>query len=368
MFFYGPLRSLPLLEVVLGRDVDPAHLRPAILTDHQMLQSTDGSYPVLRPDWHWEVQGECVDGLGADDRERLDFYAACFGLSAQVMPLTDGSVAEVFMPDGEHPAGDLPWMFEEWEPAMSAHSMAVANEVMYYFGQRDPSDVSRILPRVRARATSYMLAQNSRHGQGTLDGAVEILNFRRAYSEFFALDEITFRHERFDGTMSEPLRRGVFVNSDAAIILPYDPVRDRVLLVEQVRMGPIGRGDPVRWQLEPVAGLVDPGEDPEATARREGREEANVTFGEVIPVAESYASPGAATDFFHIFVGLCDLPDEKGGIHGLEQEGENIRVHLMAVDDLLTMADDRRLANVELGLLAYWLARHRSGLRGRPTA
>lgn len=178
------------------------------------------------------------------------------------------------------------------------------------------------------------------------------------------MDEIELRHETFDGGMSDGMERAVFVSSDAAIVLPYDPVRDRVLLVEQVRLGPIGRDDPVRWQMEPVAGLIDPGETPEQAARREGAEEAGLVFGALEPVGECYASPGAATDFFHLFVGMCDLPDGSAGIGGEEQEGENIRSHLIPFSDLLALADDRRVANAPLALLAFWLARHRARLRG----
>lgn len=196
-----------------------------------------------------------------------------------------------------------------------------------------------------------------------MQGRVDILERTRVHTNFFGMDEITMRHETFDGGMSEPLNRSVFVTSDASIVLPYDPVRDRVLLVEQIRLGPIGRYDPVVWQMEPIAGLVDPGESPEDAAHREAREEAGLTFDALEPVAECYPSPGGNTDFFHIYVGLCDLPDTATGIGGAEDEGENIRSHVMAFDALMALAEDRRTANAPLTLATYWLAHHRARLR-----
>ena len=198
---------------------------------------------------------------------------------------------------------------------------------------------------------------------GLLQGRVEIETRRRAHTGFFGFDEFELRHETIDGAMSDVIDRSVFISSDAALVLPYDAVRDRVLLVEQVRMGPIGRHDPMMWHLEPVAGLIDPGEQPADTARREAFEEAGLEFHHLEEVAEGYASPGATTEFFHMFVGLCDLPDTQTRYGGEIAEGEDIRAHVMAFDTLLEMAEDRRTSNVPLTLLAYWLAHHRTRLR-----
>ena len=104
-------------------------------------------------------------------------------------------------------------------------------------------------------------------------------------------NDVILRHETFTGDMTNELRRSVFVSSDASIVLPYDPVRDKVLLVEQIRLGPIGRRDPVVWQMEPVAGLIDPGETPQETAHREAMEVDETDFETVIDVFFDYFNP-----------------------------------------------------------------------------
>jgi nudix-type nucleoside diphosphatase (YffH/AdpP family) len=216
---------------------------------------------------------------------------------------------------------------------------------------------------IRARAASRVNAAASRHGQGTMSGRIDVVETHRPYARFFALDDIRLRHERFDGTMSDTVDRAVFIAADAAILLPYDPARDRVLLVEQMRMGPFARGDRACWQLEPIAGRIDAGETPQQAARREAQEEAGLVLGKIETIAEVYASPGNSTEFYYIFCGLADLPDSAGGLGGLDTEDEDIRAHVMSFDALLALVEGQGAANAPLVLAAYWLARHRDRLR-----
>ncbi|WP_299749023.1 NUDIX domain-containing protein [uncultured Tateyamaria sp.] len=363
LFFYGTLQHVPLLERVLGRSADSIDLAPASLRDYVALSEQEGHYPVLRQRANAETAGIIVRGLSTEDFARLNYYEGGFDYELRAVTLTSGEAADVYVPGQTVSSTDDVWDFSAWQERWGAMTVWAAEEVMDGFGKLDAEEVARRFPRIRARAWSKVLAQSGRHGQGVLDGRVDIVSHTRAHTNFFAMDEVALRHETFGGDMSDQIERAVFISSDAAIVLPYDPVRDRVLLVEQIRLGPIGRNDPVQWQMEPVAGLIDPGETAEEAARREGAEEAGLEFRLLEPAGECYASPGAATDFFHLFVGICDLPDDSAGIGGQEDEGENIRSHLLSFVDLLEMADDRRVANAPLALLTYWLARHRARLR-----
>mgnify|MGYP005993594145 CR=1 FL=1 len=216
---------------------------------------------------------------------------------------------------------------------------------------------------IRARADAQVRAAKSLHGQDGFQGQVDVLTRTRSYSNFYALDDITLRHTRFDGSLSETLERAVLIDGDAAIVLPYDPVRDRVLLVEQVRLGPIGRGDRAVWQLEPVAGRIDPGEAPEQAARREAKEEAGLKLGRLEKIAETYPSPASSTGFYYVYLGLADLPDAPCGIGGLADEDEDIRSHLMSFDELMARVARFDLANGPVVMAAYYLAHHRDRLR-----
>lgn len=211
--------------------------------------------------------------------------------------------------------------------------------------------------RVRAGKTA---GRGLRAGAGDVEADLP----RPAYSGFFGLTLWRLRHRRFDGGMSPWLAREVFVAGDAVTVLPYDPLRDRVLLVEQMRMGPLGRGDPLPWQLEAIAGRIDPGETPEAAARREAVEEAGLVLGRLEKVAEYYPTPGAVTEYLYSYVGLCNLPDGVAGLFGAAEEAEDIKGHLLPFDRVLEVMASGEIGNAPLLLTLLWLQRERARLRG----
>tara|TARA_R110002049_G_scaffold23545_7_gene83525 strand:+ start:11101 stop:12234 length:1134 start_codon:yes stop_codon:yes gene_type:complete len=363
LFCYGTLRHLPLLQIVLGRAPDDLDARPAQLPGYAVSAVAEGPFPTIEARDGASAEGIVVAGLSARDIERLDFYEGAFDYDLAAVTLADGSQAQVYLPQPGRWTAQGPWVLADWADDWGEISCHAAHEVMGYLGHKSRDAVDAMFPMIRARAASKVNAAHSRHGAGTKQGKVEVIESTRSYANFFALDDMRLRHERFDGAMSAEVLRAVFIAADAALVLPYDPVRDRVLLVEQFRMGPLARGDRACWQLEPIAGRMDAGETPQETARREAREEAGITLGALERVAEVYASPGNSTEFYHIFVGLADLPDSAAGMGGLDSEDEDIRSHVIGFDALMDLVDGLHAANAPLVLAAYWLARHRERLR-----
>ena len=363
LFFYGTLRHLLLLEVVLGRAPAPVCIRPAVLSGYAALGVAEGPFPMLVSQEGARAPGIVVADLNAADLARLDFYEGGFGCDLVDVVLEDGTSAQVYLCALDRWQAQGAWDFDRWQAEWAAMSCHAAEEVLGYFGTRSRAEVAAMFPQIRSRAWSKVLGAERRAGQDVLDGRVDVIRKTNAYAGYFTLDEVTLRSERFDGTMSQTLERSYLVGGDASLVLPYDPIRDRVLLVEQMRMGPLGRGDPEIWHLEPVAGRIDPGETPEHAALREAQEEAGLDLRRLEVVAKGYASPGDSTTYFHIFVGLTDLPDDANGIGGLEAEAEDIRSRLVSFDEFMAMAEGQAIANTPLALLAYWLAYHRSRLR-----
>lgn len=362
LFLFGTLQHRPLMEAVLGV-CNHLELKPAHLAGHSVYAVAEGPFPMITPDLAGVVEGRLVTGLTAEDAAKLDYYEAAFDYSLERVKLTDGSVARCYFPAPGAWTPQGAWSLEAWAETAGPMSILAAQDVMTYYGSKTPQEIGTMFPMIRARAWSRLNAQHSLHGQGTLFGRVDVVARQRPYASYFALDEYNLRHERFDGSMTDEVKRAVFLAPDATLVLPYDPIRDRVLLVEQMRMGPLARGDRAVWQLEPVAGRLDPGEAPQTAARREALEEAGLHMGDLEPVAQTYCSPGNSTEFYYIFVGHADLPDAVQGVGGLDAEDEDIKSHLISFEDLMTLCDRQEVANAPLVMVSYWLARHRDRLR-----
>ncbi|MFQ6548509.1 NUDIX domain-containing protein [Aestuariibius sp. 2305UL40-4] len=234
---------------------------------------------------------------------------------------------------------------------------------MSYLGTPWAENLPRMRGMIEARAWSRHLARTRDLSTANPTREVQSEGHTRKHAGFFRFDEYRLRHGRFDGSMSGLLTREVFVGSDAALVLPYDPVRDEVVLIEQFRMGPFARSDPAPWVYEPIAGLVDPGEDPSETALREALEEAGLTIDRLEPIAATYASPGAATDFFHCYLGFCSLDTAESWLGGEKDEGEDIRSHRLSFADAIALVDTGRINVAPLAMMLHWLARNRERLR-----
>ncbi|MBL9049386.1 MAG: NUDIX domain-containing protein [Tabrizicola sp.] len=251
------------------------------------------------------------------------------------------------------------------DPARDAAGLELARLVMRALGKLPAARVRARLGALRVEAASRLRAADAaKRGLRAGTGEVAVEGGDYAHAGFFGMEIHRLRHRRFDGTMSPLLTREVFVAGDAVTVLPYDPLRDRVLLIEQMRMGPLGRGDPLPWQLEAIAGRIDPGETPEAAARREAVEEAGLQLGRLEKVAEYYPTPGAVTEYLYSYVALCDLPDSVAGVFGAAEEAEDIKGLLLSFDRLVEVMASGEVGNAPLLLTVLWLQRERARLRG----
>ncbi len=242
---------------------------------------------------------------------------------------------------------------------------ALAQAIMTMYGHADVAAVRRRLSAMKVAAASRVrAAQTTIAGlrQGT--GEVAVQKVEQGFAGFFAVEVANLSYRRFDGAMSPVIQREVFISGDAVTVLPYDPRRDRVLVIEQMRMGPMGRGDPLPWQIEAIAGRIDPGESPEDCARREAVEEAGLNLGRLEKVGEYYPSPGAVSEYLYSYVALCELPDDVAGVFGEATEAEDIRGILLSFDELIDGLARGDIANAPLMLTALWLQRERRRLQG----
>lgn len=180
------------------------------------------------------------------------------------------------------------------------------------------------------------------------------------YQGFFQLERFHFEHRCFDGRWSREVCREVFVRGNATCVLPYDPIAGTVVLLEQFRIGAILE-DQSPWLIELVAGINDKDELPEQVARREAIEEADLELGEMIRICEYLVSPGGTTEKVHLY---CARVDSRniGGVHGLPEEDEDIKVHVVALEGALAMLASGQINNAAAIIALQWLAMNRDRL------
>lgn len=199
---------------------------------------------------------------------------------------------------------------------------------------------------------------------GDPDTALEILGRDTAYQGFFRVDRYRLRHRLYGGGWTPEFTREVFERGRAVGILLYDPDADLVVLIEQFRL-PAHLAGFGGWQLEIVAGIVGDGEPFAEVARREAREEAGLEIaGELIPVHRYMLSPGGSTEIFDLFCGRVDATG-AGGVHGLADEHEDIKVVVLSYRDAMRRARGGGVSNGPTLLALYWLAAQRPRLRRR---
>jgi ADP-ribose pyrophosphatase len=190
---------------------------------------------------------------------------------------------------------------------------------------------------------------------------VEIVDRELCYEGFFRLERVRLRHSLHRGGMSPVLARETVEKANVVAVLPYDPVTDTVVLIEQFRVGAIAdvRG---AWLLEIVAGLIEPDESPEDVARREATEDAGLAVRRLEPIARFFVAPSKSSEFTHLFCGEVDASG-AGGVHGLAHEGEDIRVIPMPAAEAFALLEIGRIDSAWPMIALMWLQTHRERLR-----
>ena len=188
-----------------------------------------------------------------------------------------------------------------------------------------------------------------------------VISRKLVYSGFFRLSVFELTHDLFEGGESPVLSRELIDRHQAAAVLPYDPVRDEVVLIEQFRIG-AGDDDSGPWLIEIIAGLREPGESAEELIHREAAEEAGCKLSECVPVHRYYSSPGSSNEQIQIYFARTDTTG-LGGIHGIDEEGEDIRVHVVSSDTAFEWLDRGRIDSAVPIIALQWFRLNRDRIR-----
>jgi ADP-ribose pyrophosphatase len=188
----------------------------------------------------------------------------------------------------------------------------------------------------------------------------ELIARETCFKGFFKIDRFELRHKLFTGGWSDVIEREIFIRADATCVLPYDPMEGTVVLLEQFR-APIMGQNQSPWLVELVAGMNEAGEIPENVATREAKEEADLELLELEPIMEYLVSPGGSTEKVYLYCAKVDSLG-VGGIHGLEEENEDIKVHVVSFESAIEMLNSGQINNAAAIISLQWLALNKDRL------
>ncbi|WP_315853236.1 ADP-ribose diphosphatase [Alteromonas oceanisediminis] len=180
------------------------------------------------------------------------------------------------------------------------------------------------------------------------------------YDGYFKMVKYQFEHRLYGGGWSEPVAREIFERGHAVGVLPYDPIRAEFILIEQVRIGALATSDRP-WLIEIIAGIIDPGEEERAVCVRESQEEAGIEITQLTKACTYLASPGGTTERMHIYMACVDAATAKG-VHGLDNEAEDILVHRVKESEARQWLDDGIIDNAAAMVALQWFFLNKSRL------
>ncbi len=194
-----------------------------------------------------------------------------------------------------------------------------------------------------------------------MDKQFEVLNKETVYQGFFRVEKYRLKHTMFGGGWSSEITRELFRRGSCVAVLLYDPDADKVVLIEQFRVGAILNPDKA-WLVEIVAGAIEEGETAEEVAYRESLEEAGCAIQQLMVIYEFYTTPGGSSESITVFCGKVDST-QVGGIHGLDHEDEDILVRAVDFDEVYLMLENGEIDSATPIIAIQWLALNRQKLR-----
>lgn len=189
----------------------------------------------------------------------------------------------------------------------------------------------------------------------------KIINHEIIFQGYFRMEKYHLQHEKYGGGWTETFQREIFERGSAVAVLPYDPIRDKVVLIEQFRVGGIGSIDPP-WMKEIVAGIIEPGESDRDVAERETMEEAGCQILQLEKISQYYVSPGGTTEQCKLYCGRVDS-EGVGGVYGLDHEFEDIKVEVVDLKQATSWLQDGTINSAASIIGLQWLLLNRDRLR-----
>lgn len=192
---------------------------------------------------------------------------------------------------------------------------------------------------------------------------VRVENVTILSNDWYVLKKTAFSFQRADGTWQQQSRE-TYDRGNGATILLYDRKRRTVILTRQFRYPAFVNGHD-DLLIEAPAGLLD-NADPETRIRAETEEETGFRVRDVRQIFDAFMSPGSVTKRLHFFVGEYEPGDRASNGGGNEDEGEDIAVLELPIDDALAMITSGAIRDGKTIMLLQYAAMYLLPTNTRP--
>jgi ADP-ribose pyrophosphatase len=183
---------------------------------------------------------------------------------------------------------------------------------------------------------------------------VSILQKRYVLDDFFKVEEAYLQFEKFNGEMSDPVHRFSLERGNSVAVLTLDRTTDKLVLVSQFRYPTYKNGH--GWTIEAIAGMIDRGETPEQTARREAEEETGLKVTTLEHITTFYPSPGGSSEMIYLYYSeVTGVPTNRDNTGGIISEGEDIMSLEISLEDALEKIKTGEIMDAKTIIGIYWL-------------
>ena len=176
-----------------------------------------------------------------------------------------------------------------------------------------------------------------------MNSKFKILHKKNIHDGFFKMNEVNLKYKKYDGTWSNKVSRELFSGAQVSAVLPFDPIKKEIILIQQFRPGTISKNFN-NYLFEIVAGIIDKGESPEQTAKRECYEETGCHVNKLLPIHGYFPAPGSSESFYHLFLGEINA-FEGTRFMGVENENEDIKVQSFSIDEVKKKLINKEILN-----------------------
>ncbi len=188
------------------------------------------------------------------------------------------------------------------------------------------------------------------------DKDVRVTDYECLYDGFLRLGKYGLQHKRFDGTWSQSISREVVERKPAVVVLPFDPVCNKIVLIEEFRAGPVAAKSTSPWLFEVPAGILDkPDEEPWQAGVREVFEECGLEVKRMMPIVNYWASPGGNSEMIYAFCGEVDSTIYAESYHGVSDEHEDIRCFVVSAEEAFKACSEGKINNGAGLIVLQWL-------------